>query len=152
MCTNWRYFVGFFHTSRRNGVYQCRCSRMRQSHSRTNSCGQTGMSAPPSHPLLRSPGARVLDTFPGGTIGQHVILREVEESPVFAIERVAEAFTSPFARTLRRHGGLLILKVSRGVDVPPPHQPAPALRPFVKLRDHKFGERLRVRVGIPVAA
>ena len=34
-------------------------------------------------------------------IESHVILSGVEESPVYSIGRAAEAFTSPFARTLR---------------------------------------------------
>ena len=34
-------------------------------------------------------------------IAKHVILSEVEESPVFSNGRAAEAFTGPFARTLR---------------------------------------------------
>ncbi len=36
-------------------------------------------------------------------IENHVILSGDEESPVYSIGRGAEAFTSPFARTLRLH-------------------------------------------------
>ena len=49
------------------------------------------------------------------------------------------------------------MKVSRGVDVPPPHQPSPALRPFDKLRAHKFGGsarllRLPLKGGVTVVS
>ena len=42
-------------------------------------------------------------------IENHVILSEVEESPVFSIGRGVEAFSSSFARTLRWPDGIVNL-------------------------------------------
>ena len=54
-------------------------------------------------------------------IAMHVILSEVEESPVYSNGRGAEAFTSPFARTLRRPCGSLS-NDSVGVPVMDPYR------------------------------
>ena len=46
--------------------------------------------------------------------GPPVILSGVEESPVYSIGRAAEAFTSPFARTLGQPFGFVGLTARAG--------------------------------------